>query len=198
VAITADRRGDVTGLPHLAVLAFVEHRLLALVTTAAGIGDVCACDSAVGFRLGLDIVRAVARRAGGRGTAVNSLAFHQLVVDAVVVLALNVAARQMRLLDELVVAVAAAAGLFDVGEVRARSRIARSLDVVTAVAVVARCGHSLALLAGLAVRCRRVLLDGVLMTVRAGRGLQLFRMRQLVDRNVGMAIRALELHLAVH
>src|SRR5512134_3384975 len=89
----------------------------------------------------------------------GSLGVGLLAVNAVMVLADDVAARQFRLLDQRFVAVTGSAGALDPGSVRARSRFARLLNVVVAVTVAARGGDHVAARAGLGVSRRQVLLD---------------------------------------
>jgi hypothetical protein len=118
-------------------------------------------------------------------------------VNAVVVLARDVAARQLRLRDQFVVAVASGAGRFEVRVIRSRDRILRSTNVVLAVAVGARGGDCVAALACLAVSGLQIFPDLLRMAGGAVDRLQLVRMRNLVRRNIRVAGCAVEAELSV-
>ena len=136
--------------------------------------------------------------AGRRFLGPGPLAVGLLPVNAVVVLADDVAAGQFRLGDQGFVAVTRSAGALDPGNVSARSRFTRLLDVVVAVAVAAGRGDHVAARASLGVSGRQILLHRRFVARTTVGRLELRFVRQLFCRHVAMAVSALEVHLAMY
>ncbi len=169
---------------------------LGLVAGAAGFRNRRAIGAALLVGLRADVVRAVAVVAGRRRALRGAL--QRLAVDAVVEFAADIAARHLARRRHGVAAMALRARRLDVGVIGARRRILRAQDVVRAVAVRAIGGDGVAALARGAVHRSRIVLDCLVVAGCAVDGLQLVGMRQLVHRDIRMAIGAFELHLAMH
>ena len=197
VAVGAAGGSHHVRLAKLSVEALRPLFLDPRVAAATRVGDVRARNAAFRIALRPHVVRTVAGRAHRHRVLHRRALVDGTAVDAVMVLADDVAAGKARLLDHRGVAVTCAARALEIGTRRARCGIARPLDVLGAVAVRARGRDRVALRARAAVNGRRILLEG-LVVARPAVDRLLRIVRELVRAHAAMARRAWKIERAVH